>query len=119
MLKDEVSVQFQGFHPSEFTRSHVDLVMSELQDEAPSNATLKGVFSRKDHTFKAVVSIHSFAGKFFASASGTKLKDVTDQILQQLRRKLGQWKSDRYKKHEVKEQNLTIREVDYDTDFVA
>jgi ribosome-associated translation inhibitor RaiA len=124
MFKDEVSIQYQGFHPSEFTRSHVSLVMSELQDEAPYGATLKGTFSRRDDQFKATVTIYSSAGRFFATATGRKLKQVTDQILRQLRRQLEHWKSRRSRpEHNVLPHGLNnqqIKEVYYDSsDSVA
>ncbi|MBS1970940.1 MAG: hypothetical protein JSU04_11570 [Bdellovibrionales bacterium] len=125
MFKDEVSIQYQGFHPSEFTRSHVSLVMSELQDEAPYGATLKGIFMRREDQFKATVTIYSSAGKFFATATGRKLKNVTDQILRQIRRQLEQWKSRRSRFYEREKlprgaNNQQIKEVYYDSsDSVA
>lgn len=125
MFKDEVSIQYQGFHPSEFTRTHVSLVMSELQEEAPYGATLKGIVSRKEDQFKAMVTIYSSAGKFFATATGRKLKNVTDQILRQIRRQLGQWKSRRKRFYERKElprgaNHQQIKEVQHDlSDSVA
>lgn len=59
-------------------------------------STLKADFSRKDHVFKAIISIHSSAGKFFAVASGRKLRDVADKIIDQIRKQLDKWKSARF-----------------------
>lgn len=97
MYKDRLSLQFQGFHPADFTHSYLEDVMEELQREAPHGATLRGNFSRKDHFFKGMIAIQSPAGRFFAQASGTKLKVVTHELMQQIRRQLERWKSDQAK----------------------
>lgn len=100
MFMDNSFLKFQGFHPSEFTRNHLDEVISELHEEAPYGSTLKAVFTRKDHMFKGVVVINSSAGKFFAVASGTRVREVSHKIVEQIRKQLSKWKSKRFHQHE-------------------
>lgn len=102
MYKDEVLIKYQGFHPSDFTKTFLQGLLSELHEESPSGSTLKADFSRKDHVFKAVISIHSSAGKFFAVASGRKLREVTDKIIDQIRKQLDRWKSARFEHRSIK-----------------
>lgn len=96
MLTEERFVKFQGFHPSEYTRSYLDEMMSELYEEAPYGATLQATFTRHNEEFKGLVRIHSSAGKFFAVASGPRIKDVTHHLVEQIRRQLNKWKSQRF-----------------------
>lgn len=102
---ENVMMKFQGFHPSEFTRSYLQDKMTILQDEAPKGAHMEATFTRRDHAFKAVVSIFSPAGKFFAVASGTKLKDVTHKINQQLQKQINKWKTRAHRKESIKDIN--------------
>ena len=91
-------LKFQGFHPSEFTRSYLGDKMSAIQDWAPYGSTLKATFTRNDRLFKGVVTIYSSAGKFFAIASGHKLKEVTHKLVQQIHRQLDRWKEKRFER---------------------
>jgi len=121
---DNISVQYQGFHPSDFTRSYLSDKFSAVCDEAPYGSTLKATFTRKDHAFKGVVTIYSYAGKSFAVASGNKLKEVTHKLTEQLNRQLDRWRSKRFQHESIKdkvfsENNNQAKEVDYDTSGVA
>jgi hypothetical protein len=121
---DNISVKFQGFHPSNFTRSYLSDKLSAVYDEAPYGSTLKATFTRRDHVFKGVVTIYSSAGKFFAVASGNKLKEVTHKLTEQLRRQLDRWRSKRFRHESIKDvafsdNNNQTEEVDYDTSGVA
>lgn len=100
---ENVMMKFQGFHPSDFTRSYLEEKMTILQDEAPKGAHMEAIFTRRDHAFKAVVSIFSPAGKFFAVASGPKLKDVTHKINHQLQKQLDKWKAKAHRKESLKD----------------
>lgn len=102
---DNLMMKFQGFNPSDFTRSYLENKMTILQDEAPIGANVQATFTRHDHTFKAIVTILSPAGKFFAIANGKKLKDVTHKINQQLQKQLNKWKSRSHKKESLKNIN--------------
>lgn len=120
---DDCLLQFQGFHPSDFTRSYLQEKMSALQDEAPYGASLRAVFTRKDHVFKGTIAVHSSAGKFFAVASGTKLKDVTHRLAGQIRKQLNRWKSHRFERESPRREfhgrSPVSAEVSYETDGVA
>lgn len=123
MMKERIFVQYRGFHPSEFTQDHIDALMKELQEEAPQGATLKGVFSRKDFYFRGVISIQSSSGRFFTVASGRKLREVTGELSQKMRRQLHRWKSERIRRNRrrLDDSRSTRRRNDFrpDTDVVA
>lgn len=107
MFMDDMLLRFQGFTPSEFTRTYLSEKLSVIHEAAPYGSTLDANFTRKDNLFKGVVTIHSAAGKFFAVASGTRVKDVTHKLIEQIRRQLNRWKSRRFERRS------------YDTDTVA
>lgn len=90
---NEIMIQFQGFHPTDFTRSYLDSKLSQLYDQAPSGATLRAVFARKNKTFTAHVRILSSAGHFFATANGLHMRDVSRKLRERMRRQLRRWKS--------------------------
>lgn len=122
MLFDDCNIQFQGFHPSDFTRSYLNDKMSALHEETPYGASLKATFSRNDADFKGVVTIHSSAGKFFAVATGRKLKEVTQKLMEQIRKQLDRWKTNRFQHQSLKDletMNTQHKEVNYDTETVA
>ncbi len=107
---ENLMLKFQGFHPSDFTRTYLNDRMMHLQDEAPFGSTVHASFSRQNKFFKGIITINSNAGKFFAIASGTKLKDVTHKLNEQIRKQLERWKSRRHNKE-------SIKDVDFDYDF--
>lgn len=123
MLMDDRFLKFQGFHPSDFTRSYLNDKMSAIHEETPYGSTLHATFRRKGHLFKGVVTIYSSAGKFFAVASGNKLKEVTNRLIEQLRKQLDRWKSQRFQHESLKDVVLadsqSNKEITYDTDSVA
>lgn len=123
MLLDDRFLKFQGFHPSDFTRSYLNDKIGALHEEAPNGSTLQATFTRKDHLFKGVVTIYSSAGKFFAVASGSKLKEVTHRLIEQLRKQLDRWKSQRFQHEGLKRiafnDNSSNKEANYDTNNVA
>lgn len=98
MYMEDNQLKFQGFHPSDFTRSYLGEKMSAIQDWAPYGSTLKATFTRRDRLFKGVVSVSSSAGRFFAIASGHKLKEVTHKLTQQIQKQLSRWKEQRFEK---------------------
>lgn len=100
---ENMMIKFQGFHPSDFTLSYLDDKMAHLQEEAPHGAHIEATFTRKDSSFKGIVTIFSPAGKFFAVASGSKLKDVTHKLNEQIRKQLAKWKSKTHKKESLKD----------------
>lgn len=124
MLMDDLYLKFQGFHPSDFTRSYLNDKMSAIRDEAPYGSNLQATFTRRDHLFKGVITIYSSAGKFFAVASGTKLKEVTHKLIEQMRKQLDRWKSQRFQHESIqdvffKSNGDSNKEAGHDTDSVA
>lgn len=122
MLTNERTIKFHGFHPSDFSRSYLEMKMSEMHDAAPYGANLKATFTRKHAVFKGVVTIYSSAGRFFAVASGRKLKSVTHKLVDQLRKQLEKWKSERFHNESFKGMiinNDTNKEENYDDHIVA
>ncbi len=109
---DDFNIKFQGFHPSDFTRSYLKERMSEMLDEAPYGSTLQAVFTRKNEWLKGIVTIHSSAGRFFAVSSGTKVKEVGRKLVEQIRKQLDKWKSLRF-------EHRSIKELPYDSDISA
>lgn len=107
MELSEMTMQYQGFHPSEFTKDYLEEVMDELYAESPHGSFFQAVFSRQNHVFKARVRIDSANGHFFAVASGRRLKDVTHRVHQQIKKQLGKWKTTRF-------QGRDTRRIAYD-----
>lgn len=118
---EDFFIKFQGLHPSEFTRSYLTDKLSSLREEAPYGANIQAVFSRQDHLFKGRISIHSSAGKFFATASDSKLKDVTQKLIEQIRKQLGRWKERRFRTSSLKRYPFykDTKETPHDTQGVA
>ncbi len=99
----EMTMSYQGFQPSDFTRSYLEQTMAELYNESPNGSFFQAAFSRQNHIFKARIRINSANGHFFAVASGKKLKDVTHKVAFQIRKQLGKWKSLRFNKRLAKQ----------------
>jgi len=118
---NEKTIQYQGFHASEFTRSYLSERLDEIFDSAPYGANMKAVFTRKGHLFKGVVTIYSSAGRFFAVASGRKVRDVAHRLTGQIRKQLDKWKSSRFENESIKDfSNQTLTQGgNYDDNFVA
>lgn len=96
MELSEMTMQYQGFHPSEYTKDYLEEAMDELYAESPHGSFFQAVFSRQNHVFKARIRIDSANGHFFAVASGRRLKDVTHRVAQQIKKQLGKWKTTRF-----------------------
>lgn len=95
----EMTLQYYGFHPSDYTREYLEKMMEEIYNESPHGSYFQAAFSRQNHTFRARVRIDSGSGgHFFAVASGRKLKDVTHRVVTQIRKQLGKWKASRFAK---------------------
>lgn len=116
MSSENSLIKFQGIHPSSFTRSYLKDKMDAIQDESPYGSNLNATFSRRNHLFKGIVTIHSSHGKFFAAASGTKLKEVTHSLMDQIRKQLGRWKAQRFRpsKFKLSDRQLTHKEESHE-----
>jgi hypothetical protein len=112
MLTQNTNIRFQGFHPSEFTKTYLNEKISLLKSEVPFGATMKAAFTRNNHMIKGVVSVYSSAGRFFAVASGKKLKLVTDKLTEQIRRQTNKWKTNRFEKTSLKNLSQTAADLE-------
>jgi cytochrome P450 len=117
MSYDDVHVQYQGFHPSDFTKSFIRSLLEEIHDEAPSGASVRAIFSKKDGNFKGTINVRSAAGPFFAMDVHSSLIGVAEHLLRQMRRKLDRWKSNRFKRDRITRSTFKSfeREDDYGT----
>lgn len=88
------TVQFQGFSPSNFTRTYLDSKLMQLHQRAPIGSTLNAMFVRESGGIKATLRIMSKAGDFFAVARGFNLKDANRRLATQIQKQLKRWKHD-------------------------
>lgn len=124
MFDDNQTLHFHGFHASEFTRAFLNHKMNALLDEAPYGANLTATFVRKEpHLFQGSLSIYSAAGRFYAKATGNKLKNVNQKLIEQIRKQIGKWKSRRFQHESLKDQawrhDFNAAEDNYETDHSA
>jgi hypothetical protein len=91
-------ILFHGFSPSQFARDYVQTLMDKIRDEAPSGANVRMQIKRVgERTFRGMVTIHSHAGSFFATASHPALIELGHELLERTRRELDKWKSKRFR----------------------
>jgi hypothetical protein len=94
-----VSIQYRGFHPSEFTQEQVDSLVHEVETLAPKGSEIRAQISREGKFLKASLRILSRGTSFFIKASGTALREVAGKLSQQAKKKIGKWKSKRQQKY--------------------
>lgn len=90
-------MHFQGFSPSDFTYHYLRDKINSLLSEAPYGAHCRVTFKKKGPFYTAHLNIHSYAGKFFATATERSLRAVIYKLTSQIRRQLDRWKSQRFK----------------------
>lgn len=94
---EELTIQYRGFSPSQFTQNHVRTLMQKIHDESPASATLRvSLVKMREHAFKGFIRISSHAGHFFVQATSSGVIDLTHQLLERARRKLEKWKRKRF-----------------------
>jgi hypothetical protein len=103
-----VSIQYRGFHPSEFTQDQIDSLVREVETLAPKGSEIRAQVSRDGKFLKASLRILSRGTSFFVKASGTALRDVAGKLSHQAKKKLSKWKS----KRQQFKGNLTIANND-------
>ena len=101
-MSELLSLKYQGFHPAGFTERFITKRMQELLKEAPAGAVLSATFTRKNHSFKGVMTITSSAGKFFAMASHTRFREVNRRLFEQMRQQFEKWKSRKFQHEGLK-----------------
>lgn len=90
------SLNFFGFEPSHEVRELVGLRISQIMDEAPSDAAVVVSFHKSLNTFDGVFSIHSGAGAFKTKVSAEELEDVVADLSANIHRQLKQWRKERF-----------------------
>ncbi len=93
---DNISTEFQGFKPSEYTRTYVDDVLHVIQEEAPYGSAVSANFVRENERVKGTIKINSVVGRFFAVAEGSRLSEVSMRLKEQMRHQLNKWKAMRF-----------------------
>jgi hypothetical protein len=88
---NELSIQYQNFHPSTFTKEYLGAKLGHILNRAPAGSTVKAVFAVENGGITATLRIMSSAGEFFAISKGRFLKDVNRRLLVQIRRQLQRW----------------------------
>ncbi|MFN8847902.1 MAG: hypothetical protein ACK5V3_02145 [Bdellovibrionales bacterium] len=88
-----VSIQYRGFYPSDFTQEQIDSLVCEVENLAPSGSEIRAQISREGKFLKASLRILSRGTSFFVKASGTALRDVAEKLSQQAKKKISKWKS--------------------------
>lgn len=93
---DNISTEFQGFKPSEHTRTYVDEVLHAIQEEAPYGCAMCANFVRENDRVKGTIKVNSIAGRFFAVAEGSRLSEVSMRLKEQMKHQLNKWKAMRF-----------------------
>lgn len=106
MLKSNVAVQFNNFHPSENTKNFVGSVIENIQGELPAGSTVRATFTKQKNIVKGMLQIGSYSGPLFAVASAEGLKEVTFRLVEQIRRRMDKWKSRRHERRALRHLNI-------------
>ena len=93
MSKNNITIQYHDFHPSEASKDFISSVIEEIQHELPSGAKVKATFSAKDNVVKGMLNVGSYAGPFFAVAAASNVREVTLALLSQMRRRIEKFKT--------------------------
>lgn len=96
MKQNDIQIKFQGFQPPEIAAHQIQKTLAEIYDEAPYGAVLRATFIYHGGAYRGVLNINSSAAPFFAVASDTNLRALTDRLFVQIRRQLEKWKSHRF-----------------------
>lgn len=109
MLKNNVAVQYHNFNPSEHTKTFIDSIINEIQEELPSGSTVKATFTKtkNEDVVKGMLQVGSYSGPFFAVATANGLREVTMKLVQQMRKRVDKWKSKRHDRRALR--HLDVR----------
>lgn len=101
MVNQDIFIQYHGFHPSDYTQALLEGELRELHEWAPYGAAIKAHISRKNEELQATLRILSRGPSFFVKAKGTSLRDVSDRLFLQMKKKIGKWKARRFGKKSI------------------
>jgi ribosome-associated translation inhibitor RaiA len=104
MRHEEVIVQYHGIHTSDLTKNSIKALIDEIHEEGPTTATVRAMFTKraKENDYRGIVHVHSKAGSFFTAATHSNLMEVAEKVLEQMRRQMDKWKSNRIYRATVK-----------------
>lgn len=107
MSSSHLMIKYQGFHMSEVSRQYIQDLFSGIAEETPRSAKINVTFTKKDNLLKGMIHIHSADGSFFSSAIDNNLKNISEKIVHQVRRRIEKWKA---KHHDRK----SLRNLDFE-----
>ncbi len=93
---NDVTTQYQGFHPSEFARLYLESKLNEIHERSPYGSVLRAIFTREGERLKVQIRVTSAAGEFFAVAKGRRLRETGRKAFAQLQRQIERWKDSRH-----------------------
>lgn len=102
MSSDNITIQFQGFKLSEWTKEYIKSLFYEMAEESPHSAKIKVVLTKKDNLIKGMIHIHSAEGSFFSSAVDQSMKAVCEKINFHVRRRVEKWKAKHHEHKSIK-----------------
>lgn len=92
---NELTIQYQNFVPSAFTKEYLDAKLKRMLKRVPTGASVKAIFSVEGGGITATLRILTSAGEFFAISKGRFLKDVNRRLMVQVQRQIARWNSRR------------------------
>jgi ribosome-associated translation inhibitor RaiA len=111
----QCQIQFQGFHPSNYTKIHFEQICNDILEEAPKGAMLNAVIRRKDHEYSTHIMINSKAGRFFGLATGHKLFPAIKKVFVQIDKQIKKWHSLTHEKNSIRH----YRSIDIGSDSLV
>jgi hypothetical protein len=119
MKHEEVIVQYHGIHTSDLTKDSIKSLIDEIHQEGPATSTVRATFTKreKEKDYRGIVHVQSKAGSFFTAATHANLMEVAEKVLEQMRRKMDKWKTNRIAGQSLRRrQNLGLEES-YDSNL--
>lgn len=99
-------IKYQGFHMSDVSRNHIQDLFLGIAQESPRSAKINVTFTKKDNLLKGMIHIHSADGSFFSSAVDSNLKNISEKIIHQVRRRIEKWKAKHHNRKSLRNLNF-------------
>ena len=109
MSSSNLMIKYQGFKLSDISRNHIQSLFSGIAEESPNSAKINVTFTKKDNLLKGMIHIHSADGSFFSSAVDNNLKNISEKIVHQVRRRIEKWKAKHHERKSIKNLNFEAR----------
>lgn len=111
MLTNPITIRYDGFYPSAYTKNKIEDTMHEILNEAPTGGTLQATFTKNNEIVKGLVQVSSSAGPFFAIVTDTDLQEVCRKLLMNIRRRLDKWKAKRHFPQNINDKFTNLKQV--------